>query len=33
MPDEPVPVRRAAVGCLVIALVGLGLAALVRPAR
>lgn len=32
MPDEPVPVRRAALGCLVIALVGLGLAALVRPA-
>ncbi len=32
MPDEPVPVRRAAIGCLAIALVGLGLAALVRPA-
>lgn len=32
MPDEPVPVRRAALGCLAIALVGLGLAALVRPA-
>ena len=31
MPDEPVPVRRALVGCLVIAVVGLGLAALVRP--
>ena len=32
MRDEPVPVRRAAIGCLAIALVGLGLAALVRPA-
>lgn len=32
MHDEPVPVRRAVVGCLVIALVGLGIAALVRPA-
>jgi hypothetical protein len=31
MPDDPVPVRRAVVGCLVIALVGFGLAALVRP--
>jgi hypothetical protein len=31
VPDEPVPVRRAAVGCLIIAVVGLGLAALVRP--
>ena len=31
MPDEPVPVRRAVVGCLVIALAGLALAALVRP--
>lgn len=31
MPDEPVPVRRAVVGCLVIAIVGFGLAALVRP--
>lgn len=30
--DEPVPVRRAAIGCLVIALLGLGAAALVRPA-
>ena len=30
--DEPVPVRRAAVGCLLIALLGLGAAALVRPA-
>lgn len=32
MPDEPVPVRRAAIGCLVVTLVGLGLALLVRPA-
>ena len=32
MHDEPVPVRRAAIGCLAIALVGLGLAVLVRPA-
>ena len=32
MHDEPVPVRRAALGCLVIAIVGLGIAALVRPA-
>lgn len=31
MPDEPVPVRRAVVGCLLIALIGFGLAALVRP--
>lgn len=31
MPDEPVPVRRAVVGCLVIALLGLGIALLVRP--
>lgn len=31
MPDEPVPVKRAVIGCLVLALVGLGLAALVRP--
>jgi hypothetical protein len=31
MPDEPVPVRRAVVGCLLLAIVGLGLAALVRP--
>jgi len=30
--DEPVPVRRAAIGCLVLAIVGLGAAALVRPA-
>ncbi|MGZ8563172.1 MAG: hypothetical protein ACXWWU_06100 [Candidatus Limnocylindria bacterium] len=30
--DEPVPVRRAAIGCLVLALLGLGAAALVRPA-
>lgn len=30
--DEPVPVRRAAIGCLVMALLGLGAAALVRPA-
>jgi hypothetical protein len=30
--DEPVPVRRAAVGCLLIAVLGLGFAALVRPA-
>jgi hypothetical protein len=32
MSDEPVPIGRAAIGCLVIALVGLGIAALVRPA-
>jgi len=31
MPDDPVPVRRALVGCLLIAIVGFGLAALVRP--
>jgi hypothetical protein len=31
MPDEPPPFRRAAIGCLIIALLGLGLAALVRP--
>ena len=31
MSDEPPPFRRAAVGCLVIALLGLGAAALVRP--
>lgn len=30
--DGPVPVRRAAVGCLLIAILGLGVAALVRPA-
>lgn len=30
--DEPVPVRRAAIGCLLIAILGLGVAALVRPA-
>src|SRR5918999_3342149 len=29
--DEPPPIRRAAIGCLVLAVVGLGLAALVRP--
>lgn len=32
MSEEPVPVGRAAVGCLLIALVGLGFAALIRPA-
>ena len=32
MHDEPVPVRRAVVGCLLIALAGLGIAAVVRPA-
>ena len=32
MHDEPVPIRKAALGCLVIAIVGLGLAAVVRPA-
>jgi hypothetical protein len=32
MSDEPVPVGRAALGCLLIALVGLGFAALIRPA-
>jgi hypothetical protein len=31
MPDDPPPFRRAAIGCLVIALLGLGIAALVRP--
>lgn len=31
MSDEPPPLRRAAVGCLLIALLGLGAAALVRP--
>jgi hypothetical protein len=30
--DEPVPVRRAAVGCLLIALAGLAVALVVRPA-
>ena len=30
--DEPVPIRRAAVGCLVIALAGLAFALIVRPA-
>ena len=30
--DEPVPIRRAAIGCLLIALAGLGLALIVRPA-
>ena len=30
--DEPVPLRRAAVGCLLLAILGLGAAALVRPA-
>lgn len=30
--DEPVPIRRAAIGCLLLAIVGLGAAALVRPA-
>ena len=30
--DEPVPIRRAAVGCLLIALAGLAVALLVRPA-
>jgi hypothetical protein len=30
--DEPVPVRRAAIGCLVIALAGLAVALIVRPA-
>jgi hypothetical protein len=29
--DDPPPIRRAAIGCLVLAVVGLGLAALVRP--
>ena len=31
MPDEPVPIRRAAIGCLLIALAGLAVALLVRP--
>ena len=30
--DEPVPIRRAAIGCLLLAMLGLGAAALVRPA-
>ena len=30
--DEPVPVRRAAVGCLLVALTGVALALIVRPA-
>ena len=30
--DEPVPIRRAAVGCLFIALAGLAVALIVRPA-
>ena len=30
--EEPVPIRRAAIGCLLIAVLGLGFAALVRPA-
>jgi hypothetical protein len=30
--DEPVPIRRAAVGCLLIALAGLAVALIVRPA-
>lgn len=30
--EEPVPLRRAAIGCLLIAVLGLGFAALVRPA-
>jgi hypothetical protein len=30
--DEPVPIRRAAVGCLLIAVAGLALALIVRPA-
>jgi hypothetical protein len=29
--DDPPPIRRAAIGCLVLAVVGLALAALVRP--
>jgi hypothetical protein len=32
MSEDPVPVGRAAVGCLLIALVGLGFAVLIRPA-
>lgn len=31
MPDEPVPIRRAAVGCLLVAVAGLAVALLVRP--
>lgn len=31
MSDEPPPIRRAAIGCLVLAVAGFGLAALVRP--
>jgi hypothetical protein len=31
MSEDPPPFRRAAIGCLVLALVGLGFAALVRP--
>jgi hypothetical protein len=30
--DEPVPLRRAAIGCLLLAILGFGAAALVRPA-
>lgn len=30
--DEPVPIRRAAIGCMLLAILGLGAAALVRPA-
>ena len=30
-PDDPPPIRRAAIGCLVLAIVGFGFAALVRP--
>jgi hypothetical protein len=30
--DEPVPVRRAVVGCLLLALLGIGVVLLVRPA-
>jgi hypothetical protein len=30
--DEPVPIRRAAIGCLLIALAGLAVALIVRPA-
>lgn len=29
--DEPVPIRRAVVGCLLVAVIGLGLALLIRP--
>ena len=32
MPDDPVPVRRAVVGCLVIALIGFGLDSVVEVA-